>query len=78
MPTAAPTVPVTIYEIQVEGHLEPRRFQAVEGLTIAHHPDGRSTLTAPIPDQAVLYGLLNRLRDMGVTLLAVNRTGGTP
>ena len=34
-------------------------------------PDGTTTLTAEVADQAELHGLLDRVRDLGVTLLRV-------
>jgi hypothetical protein len=41
------------------------------GLTLANV--GREAiLTGRLPDQAALYGLLNQLRDLGVTLLVVH------
>ena len=62
-----------IYEIRVKGHLEQRRFNIFESLTITHHPNGETALSGPILDQAALYGLLNRLRDLGITLVSVNQ-----
>ena len=34
---------------------------------------GHGALTAPIVDQAALYGLLKRVRDLGIPLVSVNR-----
>jgi hypothetical protein len=61
------------YQIHVRGHLHPRWSAAFGGLTITHQPDGTSTLAGPVADQAALYGLLRRARDLGLTLLAVSR-----
>jgi hypothetical protein len=42
-------------------------------MTITHDADGATTLVGIIPDQSALYGLLNKARDLGLTLLAVAR-----
>jgi hypothetical protein len=47
-------------------------MKAFEGLLITHNPNGETIITGPILDQAALYGLLNRLRDLGIPLLSVN------
>ena len=60
-----------LYEIKVRGHLGPHRFQAFEKLTITMEASGESTIAARIADQAALYGLLVRIRDLGVPLLSV-------
>jgi hypothetical protein len=64
---------MTIYEIRIEGHLAPRRFQQFEDLKVTHQPNGETHLVGPIPDQAALYGLLNWLRDLGAALVSVKR-----
>jgi hypothetical protein len=68
---------MTIYEIRIEGHLAPRRFQQFEDLVVTHQPNGETHLVGPIPDQAALYGLLNWLRDLGASLVSVRRWEGT-
>ena len=42
-------------------------------MNVRHQSNGETVITGPIPDQSALYGLLNRLRDLGIPLLAVNR-----
>jgi hypothetical protein len=59
------------YEIRVRGHLRPDWSDWLEGMTINHEPDGTTRLQGPIPDQAALYGVLLKLRDLGVALLTV-------
>lgn len=59
------------YEIVVRGRLSSRYECALDGATLlACH--GRTTLRADLVDQAQLYGLLNRLRDLGIELVSVN------
>jgi hypothetical protein len=36
-------------------------------MTLTEHDDGSTELTGPLIDQAALYGLLGRLRDLGAT-----------
>jgi hypothetical protein len=61
------------YEIRVAGHLDQRRacFLGCEELRLL--PDGDSLLVVAAVDQAALYGLLTRLRDAGLGLIAVER-----
>lgn len=61
------------YQIGVEGHLGGERAAWFEGLTIVLEEDGRTLLTGQIADQASLYGLLRRIRDLGMPLLSVGR-----
>jgi hypothetical protein len=44
-----------------------------EGLEMAQGPDGETVLTGPVIDQPALYGILNRIRDLGVPLVSVRR-----
>ena len=60
-----------VYVIRLRGHLDERRWPYFEGLTITLLPDGETVLTGPVADQAALYGFLDRIRDMGMTLLEV-------
>jgi hypothetical protein len=62
------------YEIVVRGRLSRRYECAFDGVTLA--PDnGRTRLCTEWADQSQLYGLLNRLRDLGMELLSVNALG---
>ena len=62
------------YEIRVKGHLEAHRMRWFEGLDISLDPNGETILRGPILDQAALHGILNRIRDLGMTLILVTRT----
>jgi NADPH:quinone reductase-like Zn-dependent oxidoreductase len=62
-----------LHEIRVQGHLDDRWADWVEGLTFTHERDGTTTLTGPITDQAALHGVLNRLRDLNVAIVSVRR-----
>jgi hypothetical protein len=60
-----------IYQIRVRGHLSDKRAEWFDGLTIENQPDGVALITGPVADQAALYGLLIRIRDLGLPLLSV-------
>lgn len=62
-----------IYQIKVKGILDEQWSDWFDNLTITPHSDCDTLLTGPIRDQAALHGLLNKIRDMGLTLLSVKR-----
>ncbi len=64
--------PPTIYEIRVAGHLSPQWMDWFEGLTIIPE-DNETRLIGPVADQAALFGLLKKVRDLGMSLLSVNQ-----
>jgi len=64
----------TDYSIRVQGHLGAEWSDWFEGLTIHCHPDGTTTLSGPIRDQAALQGLMLKIRDLGLPLISVNPT----
>ncbi len=61
------------YEIKVEGHLGPGWSEWLEELELRHEPCGQTVLSGPLRDQAALYSVLIRLRDLGLALVAVKR-----
>jgi hypothetical protein len=62
-----------VYQIRLEGHLDPQWTAWFEGLTITLEENGDTLLTGPVVDQAALYGLLRKVRDLGLPLLSVIR-----
>lgn len=62
-----------IYQIRVEGHLGHEWADWFGGLTVTLEKSGQTLLTGPVVDQAALYGLLKKVRDLGMPLLSVNR-----
>ena len=64
---------VYTYEIRLKGHLDARRTRHFEGLTATWLPCGETLLVGPLADQAALFGVLDRIRDLGIILLAVRR-----
>ena len=63
----------TIYQIRIEGHLDDQWTDWFSGLTIALEENGDTLLSGPIADQAALFGLLKKVRDLGMPLVSVNR-----
>ena len=61
------------YQIRVKGHLDDKWSDWFEGLVITLEANGETLLSGPVADQAALYGLLKKVRNLGLTLLSVNR-----
>ena len=62
-----------VYQIRVDGHLDETWINWFSPLAIANEANGEATLTGAVRDQAELHGLLDRVFDLNLTLLAVNR-----
>lgn len=74
MDTEDRTEPVEHYEIRIAGRLSARWGAWFDGLTVADAGDGTTRISGPVVDQAALHGLLQKLRDLGLTLLSLTRT----
>jgi hypothetical protein len=59
------------YVIRVKGHLDTYWQAWFENLSITHERDGSTLLSGPIRDQAALYGILIKMRDLGLILLSL-------
>ena len=59
------------YEIRIRGHLDVRWAGRFEDMHFIHERDGTTTLSGPVIDQAALHGLLRKVRDLGLPLIAV-------
>jgi hypothetical protein len=62
-----------IYEIRVEGHLGNSWSPWVGSMAIRHLECGDSVLYGPLPDESSLHGVLMKIRDLGLPLVAVSR-----
>jgi hypothetical protein len=61
-----------VYQIRVRGRLDPKWSLWFDGLTIEHLA-GDTLLSGPVSDQAALHGMLAKIRDLGLTILLVER-----
>jgi hypothetical protein len=60
------------YEIRLKGYLDARWSDQFDNLRFTHASVGTTILAGPVVDQAALYGLLRKVRDLGLPLIAVN------
>jgi hypothetical protein len=60
------------YEIVIHGHLASLSPVLFEGMDVNCLSDGNTCIPCSLPDQSALYGLLMRLRDLGIVLVSVN------
>jgi hypothetical protein len=67
-----------LYEIRIKGHLDDRWIDWFGGLTITQHNGGDTLITCQVIDQAELYGLLRKVRDLGLVLISVNLVESGP
>lgn len=68
------------YTIRIAGRLDPSWSEWLQDLTITPLDSGETLLSGTITDQAGLLGVLNRLRDMNLEILSLEKAGarGTP
>jgi hypothetical protein len=62
------------YQITIKEYLEDSWSTWFDGLTITHDAGGMSTLAGAVRDQSALYGLIDKARDLGLTLVAVTHS----
>jgi hypothetical protein len=69
-----------IYAIRVRGLLPGQPWvDSYDGAQVAaDERSGETILLIPLPDQAALYGLLSRLRNLGLPLISINAVETTP
>lgn len=63
-----------VWQIRVRGHLGPQWADWFESMTITNVEQGEAILFGSLVDQAALYGVLLKIRDLGLPLLEVTRT----
>ena len=61
------------YEIRVKGHLDSRWEAWFDGLSLIRTDDGTTVIHGPIVDEAALHGVIQKLRDIGVPLIALTQ-----
>ncbi len=63
-----------VYQITFKGHLDRHWSDWFDNLTLTYLEQGQTMLSGPIKDQAALYGILTKIRDLALPLLSVTRT----
>lgn len=63
----------TIYLIRVKGHFDATWAEWFEGLTITNLEGGEGLISGPLADQAAMQGLLNRISNLGLHLISINK-----
>lgn len=59
------------YEIKIEGYVNPPWSDWFAGLELTQLDKNVTLLSGPLADQAALYGVLRRIRDLNLTLISV-------
>jgi hypothetical protein len=59
------------YQIRVRGALDPHWSEWFDGMEIGYDAGGDTLLIGLLADQAALYGVLHRIRDLGLILVAM-------
>lgn len=66
------------YEIRIQGQLDSSWRAWFGGLTVTPLANGETLIAGSLPDQAALHGILTKLRDLNLPILAVIRVPGAP
>jgi hypothetical protein len=62
-----------VYEIRLQGQLDQQWSAWFDGLTISYDEEGNTILRGPLPDEPALHGVLIKVRDLALPLLALKR-----
>jgi hypothetical protein len=63
---------MTQVEIRISGHLDKKWTDWLDGFTVTHTKNDETILTGAVIDQAAFYGIMAKLRDLGVKLISAN------
>ena len=59
------------YEIKIKGHLDQSWSELFAGLQLTYLEGNETLFAGPLPDQAALHGVLERIRDLNLTLISI-------
>ena len=59
-------------EIRIEGHLDESWAEWLGEFTFQYTEQNETVMAGDVKDQAALYGLIAKLRDLGIKLISVN------
>ena len=65
------------YEIRIGGHLNAQWQDWFDGMSVTLETDGTTLISGLVPNQPALYGLLRKVRDLGLPLISVNHIADT-
>jgi hypothetical protein len=61
------------YEIKIKGQLNQRWSEWFAGIRLTYLAGDQTGFSGSLPDQAALHGLLERIRDLNLTLISITR-----
>lgn len=67
-----------VYRIRLQEYLEPGRSEWFDDLEVTREADGGTLLTGKVDDQAALHGLIRKVRDLGLSLVSLQRMESQP
>ena len=67
-----------LYRIELQERMGSDWNEWFDGFTVAHAVNGGILMTGTVADQAALHGIIRKVRDLGLTLVAVQRMGTHP
>jgi hypothetical protein len=61
------------YEIILASHIDKKRARDFPGLDFTYIEDGKTMLYGTLPDQAAMFSVISKIRDMNLTLISIKR-----
>lgn len=61
------------YEIVVASRIDAKRARDFSGMELRYLEDGNSALSGTLADQAELFSVISKIRDMNLTLVSIKK-----